>query len=178
MTALPSTAPAATRPTVARCGAAGFVAGGLLFAAEGIADALAPGYPLAHVLGPALVVILAGYLGYAAVQHERTGRLGVLGLALVLPSLVVDTGYKFGVVPEAVITFFLIPLLAGSVLYAVATWRARVFPRWTAVGFVVLLPLPMIEGLGTTAAGLIFCALGIALWRRAATPAPAFAPVA
>jgi hypothetical protein len=178
MSALPSTTTRTTRQTIARCGAVGLLVGGLLFAAEGIADALAPGYPLAHVLGPALVVIFAGYLGYAAVQHEQTGRLGVLGLALVLPSLVVDMGYKFGIVPEAVIIVFLLPLLAGSVLYAVATWRARVFPRWAAVAFVALLPLPMIEGLGTTAAGLLFGGLGIALWQRTNAPAPVFAPVA
>jgi hypothetical protein len=159
------------RRTVARAGAVGLVGGGLLFAAEGVADALRPGYPLAQVLGPALVLIIAGYAGYPAVQHERTGRLGLVGIVLILTSLVVDAGYKFGVVPESVITWFMLPLFAGSVLYAVATWRAGVFPRWTAVAFVVLLPLPMVEGLGTTAAGLIFCALGVALWARSSGPA-------
>jgi hypothetical protein len=165
------------RRTVARAGAAGLVAGGLLFAAEGVADFLRPGYPLAQVLGPALVLIIAGYVGYGAVQHERTGRLGAISLAVVLVCFVMDVGYKFGLVPESVVTWFVLGLTAGSVGYAVATWRARVLPRWAAPAFVVLLPLPMVEGLGTATAGLLFAALGVALWRTAG-PATAAAPVA
>ena len=173
LTAHPTTTPR----TAARIGAAGFVGGGALWIAEGVADAVSPGYPLAHVLGPVVVLLLAGFVGLAVFQHPRTGRLGLVGLALILPSLVLDGGYKFDVVPEDVVTVAMPALLLGLVLYAAATWRARLLPGWVPVASVVVWPLPMVEGLGTAVGGLLFAAIGVALWlRSAATTAPA--PVA
>ena len=69
--------------------------------------------------------------------------------------------------------------MAGSVLYGVATWSARVFPRWCALGFIVPLPLPLVvEVSGTVLVGLVYVALGVALWARSSTVAPAPAAVA
>ncbi len=171
---------AASRRTLARAGAAAFGIGGSLFAVEGLADAVSPAdYPLAVVLGPAVVLLLVGYLGYAAVQHERTGRLGLLALALVVGGLLVDAAGKVGLLGEPVTVIGVLTFMAGSVLYGVATWRARVFPRWCALGFIVPLPLPLVvEVFGTVLAGLVYVALGVALWARSSTVAPTPAAVA
>ena len=148
---------AANRRTLARAGAAAFVAGGLLFGVEGFADVLSPAdYPLAVVLGPAVLLMLVGYLGYAAVQQERTGRLGTLALALVVPGLLVDAAGKVGMLGEPITIVGVLTFMAGSVLYGVATFRARVFPRWCALGFIVPLPLPLVvEVAGTIVTGLM-----------------------
>jgi hypothetical protein len=165
---------AVSRRTMARAGAAAFVTGGLLFAVEGVADALSPGYPLAVVLGPAVLLLLVGYLGFHAVQGARTGRLGVLALALVVPGLLVDAAGKAGAVPEAVAVIGVLAFMTGSVLFGVATWRARIFPRWCAVAFILPLPLPLVvEGFGTAVTGLAYAALGVALWARSSAPAAA-----
>ena len=166
-----------TRRTAARTAAAGFVGAGALWAAEGVADALSPGYPLAHVLGPAVVLIVVGFVGLAVFQHPRTGRLGLAGMALILPSLLMDAGYKFDLLAEDAVAFAMPALLLGLVLYGVATWRAHLLPRWVPVAIVVIWPLPMVEGLGTAAGGLLFAAVGVALWLCSST-APASAPVA
>lgn len=168
---------ASPRRTTARIGAAGLIAAGALWVVEGVTDALAPGYPFEHVLGPAVVLIAAGYIGYAAVQNERTGRLGVAGMVLLLAGLAGDFSYKLGAVPENLVTVFMLPLLVGLVVYATVTWRAQVFPRWVSIGFVLLPFLPMVEGLGTAAGGLVLGALGVALWLRSSAAPPA-APVA
>jgi hypothetical protein len=182
MSAISFDAPTRTdvsRRTMARAGAAAFVAGGLLFAAEGVADALSPGYPLAAVLGPAVLLLLVGYLGFHAAQRARAGRLGVLALALVVPGLLVDAAGKAGVITEPVTVAGVLAFMAGSVLFGVATWRARVFPRWCALAFVLPLPLPIIvEGFGTAVTGLAFAALGVALWARSSAASPTPTPVA
>ncbi|TQN41613.1 hypothetical protein FHU33_0983 [Blastococcus colisei] len=167
--------------TPARAGAAAFVIGGSLFAVEGIATTLSSpgGYPLAVVLGPAVVLMLVGYLGYAAVQHERTGRLGVLALPLVVGGLLVDAAGKVALLDEPLTVIGVLTFMAGSVLYGVATWRAGVFPRWCALGFILPLPLPLVvEGPGTILAGLLYVALGVALWARSRTIEQAPAPLA
>jgi hypothetical protein len=168
-----------SRRQMARAGAAAFVTGGLLFAAEGVADALSPGYPLATVLGPAVLLLLVGYLGFHAVHGTRTGRVGVVALALVVPGLLADAAGKAGAVPEAVAVIGVLAFMAGSVLFGVGTWRARIFPRWCALAFVLPLPLPLVvEGFGTAVTGLAYTALGVVLWARSSAAAPASAPVA
>jgi hypothetical protein len=166
--------------TLIRAGAAGFIAGGLLFAAEGTADAISSAdYPLARVLGPAVLLLLLGYLGFFGAQRERTGRLGGVAMALIVPGLLVDAAGKVGLLDEPVTVIAVLAFLLGSILFGVATWRARVFPRWCAVAFILPVPLPLvIEVYGTILTGLAFVALGAVLWTRSTAPDPARTPVA
>ena len=58
--------------------------------------------------------------------------------------------------------------LVGFVLYGAATLQAGILPRWSGVAFIVALPLVVILDLvvGSLVVGLVWLALGFALWRR------------
>jgi hypothetical protein len=68
----------------------------------------------------------------------------------------------------------LLGLLVGFVLFGIATFRARVLPRWSGV-LLVAYPLLLIAGLPVDGplilVGLLWLALGYALWTRRDTPA-------
>ena len=65
----------------------------------------------------------------------------------------------------------LLGTLVGFVLFGVATFRARVLPRWCGVLFVLLVPVAVVLGeYGNMFDGLAQLALGYVLWlRRGAT---------
>jgi hypothetical protein len=144
-------------------------AGGLLFVLDGVADLVSPAdYPLGVVLGPAVLLLLVGYLGFHVVQRARTGVPGKLALAMVVPGLLLDAAGKAGIVGEPVTVVAVLTFMAGSVLFGIATYRAGVFPHWCAVAFVLPLPLPlMLEPGGGVVTGLAYVALGAVLSARA-----------
>lgn len=113
-----------------------------------------------RLLGGTLLVF--GLIALYAYQMESAGRLGLVGFVVAMVGTVLLTGsawYQLFVVPamatevpafteaaraaEVGQLFTLglfIPLLAqtvGWVIFGVATYRARVFPRWAAIGVVV-----------------------------------------
>jgi hypothetical protein len=58
-------------------------------------------------------------------------------------------------------------MLAGFVLYGVATVQARVLPRWYGLALIAALPVTLtLATYGTTLFGLILLVLGYALWSR------------
>ena len=78
--------------------------------------------------------------------------------------------------PPVWLVWGLLGLLVGFVLYGVATLRARVLPRWCGVAFVVALPIALVLSIPLSFAsmfvvfGLIWLALGYALWTRRGAP--------
>ena len=58
----------------------------------------------------------------------------------------------------------------GLVLYGAATLQAKVLPRWCGIGFIIVAPLAYILGsFGNVLFGLIWLALGYALWSQKET---------
>ena len=65
-------------------------------------------------------------------------------------------------------------MIVGMMLYGAATLQARVLPRWCGLGFVVVPPLVLVlevllEGYGEVLFGLLWLAVGYALWSRRGT---------
>ncbi|GLX94479.1 hypothetical protein [Herbidospora sp. NBRC 101105] len=78
-------------------------------------------------------------LGVHMAQRDRTGRGGLAGLALIVAGAAVaitgNVGLVLGTEALTFLSFPVGPLVfcAGLVVFGAATWRAGVFPRWTAV---------------------------------------------
>ena len=145
----------------------------------------------------ALVCTLGGLVGLHTLQETSYGRLGLagffsafVGTALILQSTPFRPGGRE--VLEAVLAIGLLGVIVGVVLLGVSTLRARVLPRWCGLLLILGLPLVAISAaafsflilaLGPVAAnsgqvstgitlGLIWLALGYALWRQQEEEAP------
>jgi hypothetical protein len=120
--------------------------------------------------------ILLGLSGFHTLQKERYGLLGraafytlvaayvvqILGVVVLLMDqniwLLSWIGYVGG--------------LVGYVFYGTATTRAGVLPRWCGEAFIIAYCVAIIlPGYGTILFGLIWLALGYALWSRRSTVA-------
>ncbi|CAA9476103.1 MAG: hypothetical protein AVDCRST_MAG25-2426 [uncultured Rubrobacteraceae bacterium] len=120
----------------------------------------------------ALLLLLAGMVGFHAVQKGSYGRLGragfytviAAGVVILIPNLVFLLS---GSTIEVLFPIALLGLLVGFALYGVATWRAGVLPRWCGVVFVVAFPITTALGAyGNLWFGLVWLALGYVLWSR------------
>ena len=128
--------------------------------------------------------MLAALMGLHVVQARSLGRLGrisfvvaFIGTALVLVStlwsvILLD---RFGTtVPGLMFGLGLLGWLVGFVLFGISTFRARVLPRWSGL-LLVAYPLVLIAGVPIEGplilVGLLWLALGYALWTRKGMPA-------
>jgi hypothetical protein len=123
---------------------------------------------------PTLVeaLVLTGLVGFHTLQKGSYGRIGQAGFYIAALAIVV---YILGLV---LVSFgsglgMLLTIgaylgeLVGFVLYGVATLQARVLPRWCGIGFIIIIPLSYITGnFGNVLAGVIWLALGYALWSQ------------
>lgn len=173
----------------------------------------APGWVPAHLIElPSMVLILFGLIGAHARQMDRAGRLGLAGFVLALtgtillngvitvaatalpvlaaqaPAAAVPGGALYTEATETVLTLSIGTFVVGYVLFAIATFRAGVLPRWAAplfaIGALLLggsegeLPwAAVIVGALAFSAGIAW--IGYALWAdRLAQPAmqPSLAP--
>lgn len=142
------------------------------------------------------VLVLLGLIGLYAVQAERAGILGLVGFALVFVGQVLDAGltylaaFAFPViaayapaaissgasgVPSPIREAYLWTVVlwaAGYIVFGIASYRARVLPRWAsallAVGGVTFFLPPVFA--------LALIGLGFSL-RSVGAPAPASAPL-
>jgi hypothetical protein len=182
--------------------AIGGVIGGVAWAVSGVFAFVFPGKqagPLgstsAYLIESAHAIAEAGMLatlvGFHVLQARRLGRLGVagfavafVGTALVLVStlLVLIFGDRLG---EPVLTAIfgsglILGWLVGFTLLGVATFRAKVPPRW--YGLLVIAQFPFVLGaasfyiVGGTLFGLFWLILGYVLWMDVATQARRAAP--
>jgi hypothetical protein len=124
----------------------------------------------------AALFVLVGLLGLNALQSEYLGRLGQVGLYVVVVTLL---GQVLGILvflagsPALEWLIFPVGFLAvpiGLVLYGIATLRARALPRWCGIGLIVVPLLAVVFGdAGEILFGLLWLALGYVIWSRGET---------
>ena len=125
------------------------------------------------------IALLLGFIGLHVAQRSRYGRLGTVGFATVLVGLVLITAGSVGEFwvfsdesyvgagRNASWMLFLLghPVLAiGTLLFGVATVRAKVFPRVAAVSFAVMGVGVIVPFFGAFIFALPFVWLGYLLW--------------
>ena len=176
------------RTSLIRLGGLAAMVGGLLF----VAPTLLGGYfpqaydflplpPMEVLLVVALLLVPVGMVGFLALQTHSQGRIGRVGFWLaVVASLVVAFGvadyFVWGDVlqelPPVWLVWGVLGLVAGFLLYGVATLQARVLPRWCGVAFIFTLPTALaLSGPLSFASmfivfGLVWLTLGYALWSQ------------
>jgi hypothetical protein len=179
-------------PSLVRWGALAALVSGVLWIVGGLLHLAYPQDPpgaLGHFLNylgtaifsGAYLGMLGGLVGLHARQVESYGRLGTVGffLAFAGAALAFVGQATSGIFPQngalgwlfsdpgyAFLAGILLMSL-GLVLLGVATLRARVLPRWCGIGLVVLVVFSALGAYGGfVALGLIWLALGYALWSQ------------
>ena len=184
-----------SKPVLVQWGAMGGLVAGVAWAVSDVLALLFPGqeegpigsassYLIESADAIAEAGMLAALIGLHVVQARSLGRLGrvgfvvaFIGTALVLVStlwavILLD---RFGTtVPGLMFGLGLLGWLVGFVLFGIATFRARVLPRWSGL-LLVAYPLVLIAGVPVEGplilVGLLWLALGYALWTRRDMPA-------
>ena len=166
-----------------RWGGLGALAAGVVWIVSGL---LAIAYQGEHVPGTfedylvegtflvGVLLTVTGMVGLHVLQQRHYGRIGRTGFYLtVVASLGQVVGTVVLLLGSPVLEWLVFPLgvvgvLVGLALYGVATWHARVLPRWCGVGLMVGLPVAILLGLygGNVLFGLLWLALGYLLLRR------------
>jgi hypothetical protein len=176
-------------------GAIGGVIAGLAWAVSDILALLFPGQEEGPIGSTSFYLIesadaiaeagmLAALVGLHVVQARSLGRLGVVGFAVAFVGtalVLVSTLWavilleRFGTtVPGLLFGLGLLGWLVGFVLFGIATFRARVLPRWSGL-LLVAYPLVLMAGVPIEGplilVGLLWLALGYALWTQRDMPA-------
>ena len=161
--------------SLVRLGGLASMLAGVVFLVDEILGLMNPAPYLDVMFVVAMLLMLAGMMGFHALQQGNYGRLGWVGfyavvvgvLALVLGLVLLLSGSTalLWLLPVATLA-----VLVGFALYGVATLQARVLPRWCGVALIVAFPAAI--ALGTYAyfwLGLVWLALGYVLWRQSST---------
>lgn len=141
------------------------------------------GVETSGVQSVALLLLLSGMVGFHALQRGSYGLVGRAGFFMIVAGFPVDMLGKASVLPasaafERLLIIGVLAIMLGFVLYGAATLRAGILPRWCGVGFIVgpVLPIVIDPG-GGALLGLLWVALGYALWSRKSEPAERTSPV-
>ncbi len=160
------------------------IVAGVAYVLEAIVFAVIPEGALQGVVSLVAVLLTAvGLVGFHALQKERYGRIGrggfyaaiagalVQAVAVVVP-LLSGGGYLGGPLAGTLFPIGFLVLMVGLILYGAATLQARVLPRWCGIGFIIF-PLTAFVPWehSVVVSGLVFLALGYALWSRRGTAA-------
>ena len=129
---------------------------------------------LTSVLAVVLVqcfFVLLGLKGFHTLQRARYGRLGQAAFyTLVAAYLLQISGVAVLFVDQTIwwLTWIgYVGALVGYVLHGTATTRAGVLPRWCGEAFIIAYCATVIlPGYGNLLFGLLWLALGYALWSR------------
>lgn len=176
------------RISLIRLGGLAAMVGGVMFVAPTLLGGYCPqAYdflplpPMEVLLVVALLLVPVGMVGFHALQRQSYGRIGSVGFWLgVVASLVVAFGvvdyFIWGDVlqelPPVWLVWGVLGLVAGFLLYGVATLQARVLPRWCGLAFIVALPITLASstrlpfGWVFIVFGLVWLTLGYALWSQ------------
>jgi hypothetical protein len=157
-----------------------FIVYSLLEAATGRGDVPGP-LDLLAIVAYALLVV--GLVGFHALQQRSYGRIGRAGLYTTIAAFVLwEILLLAGLLGGGAGLVWLVPIgvlgaLVGEVLYGAATLQARVLPRWCGILFILLMPVTIFLGsvltgvYSTIWAGLVWLALGYALWSQSGAAA-------
>ena len=141
-------------------GLASMLAGGLwIWGFPGLDEKIPPySHAGGHLLlAAAGLLTLAGLVGLRVHDAGRSGRLGtvgtafaVLGAGLVFVGNAAEGGFELDY-GWGMFMLGMLGLVAGSALVGIATLRAGVFPRWSAVGLAIVPPVALLAGLTASA---------------------------
>ncbi len=113
-----------------------------------------------------------------ALQKDNYGRIGrggfwtvvVASVAQVVGLIVFLLGSEALIWLVFPVGFLAVPV--GLILYGAATLQAKVLPRWCGLGLIIIPPITVVLGdYGGIVFGLLWVALGYALWARRDTVA-------
>lgn len=140
------------------------------------------------VFSLALMGTLGGLVGLHALQQTRYGRLGQAGFYFAVVGTLFVLMIRLYVRDDVLYAMLLLGvfgMIVGSVLLGVATLRARVLPRWCGLLLILSIPLWVMVTVAITLVadgyewintgltlGLIWLALGYALWRKREVESP------
>jgi hypothetical protein len=167
----------------AMLGGATFMVDGLLELAFSGSGPVHLGVETSGVQSVALLLLLSGMVGFHALQRGSYGLVGRMGFFMLVAGFSVDVLGKAGILPasaafERLLIIGVLAIMLGFVLYGAATLRAGILPRWCGVGFIVGPALPIvIDPGGGALLGLLWVALGYALWSRRGEPSERPVPV-
>ncbi len=158
-----------------RLGGLAAMLAGVVFLVDEILGLMNPAPYLDVMFVVAMLFVLAGMVGFHALQQGHYGRLGWVGFYAIVVGVLAQVLGLVLLLLGSMALLWLIPVatlavLVGFALYGVATLRARVLPRWCGVALIVAFPAAI--ALGTYAyfwLGLVWLALGYVLWRQRST---------
>lgn len=127
-----------------------------------------------------ILSVVAGLVGFHALQKDNYGRVGRGGLwTVVVATLAQVLGLAVFLMGSSALEWLVFPVgtsavLIGFVLYGAATLQARVLPRWCGIAIIVAPFLFLLGDYAGALFGLVWLALGYVLWsrREAATGQP------
>ncbi len=148
---------------------------GVVFLVDEIFGLMNPAPYLDVMFVVAMLLVLAGMVGFHALQQGHYGDLGWAGFYTIVVGILAQILGLVLLLSGSMALLWLVPVatlavLIGFVLYGVATLRARVLPRWCGVALIVAFPAAIASG--TYAyfwLGLVWLALGYLLWRKRST---------
>jgi hypothetical protein len=136
------------------------------------------------ILAQALQVV--ALIGFHTLQGRNYGRIGRAGLyisigAIVLFEFLILASLLAGNMDllEGLVPIGVLGLLVGLVLYGAATLQARVLPRWCGILFILQMPGTILLGsllpgdYSNIWSGLVWVALGYALWSHSSSSSAA-----
>jgi hypothetical protein len=128
-----------------------------------------------------VLLILVGMVGFHTLQKANYGGMGrgafytvVIGLLAQVLGTISHLLSGSEALEWLVFPVGIVLMIVGLMLYGAATLQAKVLPRWCGLGFVVVPPLVLVleviwEGYGEVVFGLLWLAVGYALWSRRGT---------
>lgn len=169
-----------------RYGAFAAVLAGVLYILAAPIEALYPvavnnnaglaGFASQALIAAAMLFMIGGLAGVHIRQRDTYGRLGTIGFiaaivgAVLTPPQIAYILATGGDPPVWILAGAILPMFVGTVLLGIATVLADVLPRWCGLALMLFFPSMFfggfMPGLGALLPGLIWLALGYALWSK------------
>jgi hypothetical protein len=119
----------------------------------------------------ALLLVLAGVVGFHFLQQDRYGPIGQAGLWTIFCATVIqEVGLLIFIFGDATLFWLVSPvgyvaMIVGYVLFGAATLQAGVLPRWCGLALLLGEPVTYLMGdYGGIVFGVMWVALGYVLW--------------
>jgi hypothetical protein len=155
-----------------RWGGVAAMLAGIVFLVDEILNLMNPAPYLDIMFIVAMLLVVAGLVGFHTLQIESYGRIGQAAFyTVVVSSLSQLLGLVLLLSGSTALLWLVsvgtLGVLVGFVLYGAATLQAKVLPRWCGVAFIVAFPVAvLLGGYAYFWLGFVWLALGYALWSR------------